>query len=220
MITKEQIEQDAIEYLGITKEEFDKRRAICREERAKHWDKVNPQTPQEIDTYYATDPYIIENLVDFNTWAYDVHFPNPDHFGERALDFGCGLGYTGEHMAMNGKKVTLADVPTRAFKFAIDRFNKREYDYNALALRGGMLELKEEYDAIFCIDVIEHIVNPVEMLWHFYEHLSDGGKLYITNLHAKHDDIHKQHIIYQPPQIDKIMQLMGYKHLGGPVWQK
>jgi len=213
---------DALLFYDTTEKEMRTLFGVCRKYRAKRWDRINPKTVAEIDRYYADDPYLIPNLVDFNMNSAGTHFPNPEHFGKKVLDFGCGIGYTGEWLAHHGKEVTFADVKTRAFIYTQGRVENQAFEHapRFIELHSGLLELTETYDAIFCIDVIEHIVNPIEMLWHFHEHLTKGGKLYITNLEAKHDDIHRQHLIYQPPQILDIMKLFGFTHEGGAVWVK
>lgn len=219
----DEIRQDAKSYLSIDDAELDKRIASCRSMRSEHWDVLNPTSPADIDKYYSQGTMIIENLVDFNTWGHHVHFPDPEKFGKRVLDFGCGLAYTAEAMAGNGKEITIADVPNPAFTFAKARLEKKGIPFEAVQLTGGMLPFRgtdKQFDAIFCIDVIEHIVNPVEMIWHFYTHLSTGGLLYITNLEAEDDGVHKQHIIYQPPMTSKFMELMGFEQVEQFLWKK
>lgn len=219
-ISVEQIKKETADYLIMPVLKLEEKIKTCRQDRAKHWDANEFNSIHELQHNYITDEGLIYNLVDFQEWAYDVHFPSVEKFGKRVLDFGCGLGYTAEHFAANGHEVTIADVPTQAFSFAHSRMTMKKIDHKMILLETGMLQLKETYDTIICIDVIEHLVNPIEMLWHFYEHLSDGGILYITNLEAKHDDIHRDHIIYQPPQILEMMKLMGFQHIGGVMWKK
>lgn len=221
-VPKEKIRTDACDWLGITEDELDEQILKCRDVRSDTWDEMNPSSPEEIDSYYTNGDMLIENLVDFNTtFGYEVHFPDPDQFGDRVLDFGCGLAYTAEAMASEGKEVTIADVPNPAFSSAQHRFEGT--GVKSIDLVGGMLPFKgidEEFDAIFCIDVIEHIVNPVEMIWHFYQHLSPGGLLYMTNLDAKEDTVHRQHLIFQPPQTALFMAIMGFEQESSILWRK
>ncbi len=42
--------------------------------------------------------------------------------------------------------------------------------------------LPDKYDTILCIDVIEHVTNPEELLRNLVDHLETGGKLIVTQI--------------------------------------
>ena len=56
-----------------------------------------------------------------------------------------------------------------------------DHPSNLLFRQGNLLKLEDKhtYDFIYCIDVLEHIPNNVEVMQNFYQALKDGGYLYL-----------------------------------------
>src|SRR5439155_6145436 len=49
---------------------------------------------------------------------------------------------------------------------------------------GADLPLRRAYDVITCLDVLEHVVNPVQVVRHVVAHLKPGGTLYVNFIEA------------------------------------
>ncbi len=45
---------------------------------------------------------------------------------------------------------------------------------------GRDLPLRRGYDAIACLEVLEHVINPLEVVGHLAEHLKPGGRLVLN----------------------------------------
>src|SRR5207249_3581970 len=62
------------------------------------------------------------------------------------------------------------------------RWRFREHANIELAEPGfdGDLPLRAAYDVITCLDVLEHVVNPLQVARHLVEHLAPGGTLFVN----------------------------------------
>jgi 2-polyprenyl-3-methyl-5-hydroxy-6-metoxy-1,4-benzoquinol methylase len=95
-----------------------------------------------------------------------------DQFGvKRVLDFGCGAGAMGLALAKLAFEVTLADIPGRHFTFL-------------QSLAGGNLAVRsveealageEVWEAIVCLEVLEHLPKPEVCAEALAKHLAAGG---------------------------------------------
>lgn len=212
---KKQLLEDTLEYLGKDFEWFQNYEPVCRLNRRKQWDDQDPKTADEIMRYYETsgkEDFIV-NLCSFNRRE-TLHFPPQAWFpnAKTFMDFGCGLGTVAMHMANLGLEVWMCDLDTEAFKFAKWRFEKHGIDVHDAVIDSVLPKLgKGMFDGIACVDVIEHVVNPVELVWRFHQALKPGGTLYITNVTAWHDDVHNWHLIAQPPMFRELIFKMGFK---------
>lgn len=92
---------------------------------------------------------------------------------QEILDFGSGFGVTANHFAADNQ-VTAIEPSEELVQL---RFS--EYDYKQLI--GSLDCLKqqpsEQYDVIFCHNVLEYAENPREILKEFHRVLKKGGKL-------------------------------------------
>lgn len=90
------------------------------------------------------------------------------------LDFGSGIGSTAMLFAVNGLKVTAADVSDVLLLYV-----KYRMERHGLAI--GIINLSEsalpanEYDAVTAIDVLEHIEEPKKVLHAIALSLREGG---------------------------------------------
>lgn len=87
--------------------------------------------------------------------------------GLNVLDYGCGNGEFSVYLRSLGANVEVFE-PDRDSRKAINDFNLKR------------VEELGEYDYIFMLDVIEHIVEPEPILKKLQSHLKDGGIIIIT----------------------------------------
>jgi chemotaxis methyl-accepting protein methylase len=72
------------------------------------------------------------------------------------------------------------DLPTPTLEFARWRFRDRpNVEFKGPGL-GSDLPLSSDYDVITCLDVLEHVVNPLDVVKHLVEHLKPGGTLFVN----------------------------------------
>jgi len=68
-----------------------------------------------------------------------------------------------------------------------------------------------EYDVVFCLEVLEHIWNPIEALKNLFEVTSENGVCYISvpfinPIHDKWDFLR-----YTPEWFEKVLPMVGFK---------
>lgn len=99
------------------------------------------------------------------------------------LEVGCGMGHFLTNARSHGWTVEGVEPSTQIAEWAINKHN--------LSIRNqDLLDdnfLKESYDAIVAIEVIEHLERPIENLEFIFQLLKSPGFLYITvpNFDAK-----------------------------------
>lgn len=103
----------------------------------------------------------------------------------RLLDAGCGNGAFALWAAANGNEVLgLSDTPrdlgkarARAAMLRIDHVTFDEFDLRRLDEDGARLG---EFDAVLCLEVIEHVLDDVGLLRRLGERLRPGGLIYVS----------------------------------------
>ncbi len=111
------------------------------------------------------------------------YFPFRRHIKEanNVLEYGCGIApitYSAiKYGAFHRKDFTIADIPTFTHHFAKWRmYNEKNVHAMDLAPY-QMSDLKQGYDLIFLMTVLEHLPNPVEVLMHLHKNMSAKGVL-------------------------------------------
>jgi len=105
-------------------------------------------------------------------------FPNPKNI--QVLDYGCGSGIYGLKLALAGYDVTLADLPSKTFKFIQFICKKHNLKVKFQELSGDNYALFGKFDYIICTDVLEHVDEPEELLRILIEHMDDNGWIFIA----------------------------------------
>lgn len=147
-------------YTGHGAKKATKTAKTCRQDLAKEWIKLNPQTPEETGDFYTkTEGY----LYDLYTWTHDPHmwelFDKVITGDERVLDYGAGIGDISIYLAEKGCEVTAVELPNSKTKqFLMWRVYQRKlgdqisFDFD---------DTKDEFDVILAIDVLEHLHFPL-----------------------------------------------------------
>ncbi len=96
---------------------------------------------------------------------------------EKILDIGCGFGGMPIILARTGKSVTGLDISKKAVKKAVK--NSPE---NAQFIVGDAerIPLKACFDAVICLEVMEHMEHPEMTIEEISRLLKNGGKLIIS----------------------------------------
>lgn len=94
------------------------------------------------------------------------------------LDVGCAQGTLALKLAERGHAVWAIDIRRHFLDYAQSRHEKGEVHFvqaNALEF-----EIDRRFDVVFCNQMIEHVVYPVELLTRLKALLKAGGKLVVT----------------------------------------
>lgn len=149
--------------------------------------KITSIDPQEI----AKFAHIAEEWWDKNGALKTLHDINPvrlefikhylDIRGKRVLDVGCGGGILSESMAASGAQVTGIDAELSVIISARRHAEKQHLliDYQCVAI--------EEYDApafdaITCMEMLEHVPEPGLVIEHCARLLKPGGFLLLSTI--------------------------------------
>lgn len=107
-------------------------------------------------------------------------YPNPK--GIRVLDYGCGTGYMGLRLAMEGYDVTFMDLPHHYFRFlrhiATKYFPTENLHFKSIS--HAEQDVEGMYDYIICSEMLEHVDEPEPVLEHLYNHLEKKGWMYLS----------------------------------------
>lgn len=104
--------------------------------------------------------------------------------GKRALDVGCGGGLLSEGLARSGAEVTGLEPGEGAVGAARAHLEVSglAVDYRQAELGDFPAEGPEPFDVITCMEVLEHVPDPGELLGQCAELLKPGGVLFFATL--------------------------------------
>ncbi len=104
--------------------------------------------------------------------------------GSRALDIGCGGGILAESMALDGADVTgidMADGP-----LAVARLHQAEsgteVDYQRSTAESFASDHAAEFDVITCLEMLEHVPQPVTVVESCAELVRPGGDIFFSTI--------------------------------------
>jgi 2-polyprenyl-3-methyl-5-hydroxy-6-metoxy-1,4-benzoquinol methylase len=144
--------------------------------------------------YEGTDAFLYDSLVwnmtptknDMRRWiaeflAHDLARPS------RVLSFGDGLGFDSLYLAQAGHEVTYFEVSRDCAAFASRIFADADARINVVSTFDSVQSTS--YDAVVCLDVLEHIPQPDQVVGLLASVLRPGGCLIVHapfwNVHAE-----------------------------------
>lgn len=93
--------------------------------------------------------------------------------GGRVLDLGCGDGILGQMLSPHGYRVTGADVSARVLQVA--RQHCHQIVHLDLDRDPTPTALKDDFDAVACLEVLEHLEQPRKNLQRAFDCCQPGG---------------------------------------------
>ena len=99
----------------------------------------------------------------------------------RVVEYGCGAAPIVTALARHYRHLDLAlvaaDIPHLLFHFVGWRFRDIPYVTVTPIVPDDDAPLSGRYDAVFCLEVLEHVPRPLAVLRHFVDVLAPGGVL-------------------------------------------
>ena len=104
--------------------------------------------------------------------------------GAAVLDVGCGGGLLSEALASEGATVTAIDLSSELIETAKLHLleSGREVDYRQVSVEALAEELPGSFDAITCMELLEHVPDPAALLAACHRLLKPGGQLFVSTL--------------------------------------
>lgn len=125
-----------------------------------------------VDTLRTLSCYIVERRAKYiqtleNKYAIE---------GKKVLDFGCGVGSHGIYCSQQNGYVDFFDIDGPLYSYAKWRVGQRKLK-NVRLLSDKRNIIKNCYDVVLCLDVLEHVANPTEELIGISEYMKKDGVL-------------------------------------------
>lgn len=104
--------------------------------------------------------------------------------GARVLDVGCGAGLLSEAMAGEGARVTALDLSPELVEVAKLHLLESglQVDYRLQPVEALAAEMPGAFDAITCMEMLEHVPDPASVLRACATLLRPGGRLLLSTL--------------------------------------
>ncbi len=184
------------------------------------WRVANPLTESDIVRFYQeTTSYVYDLAADHcrrdrrTVWESVLQRVERRGVPQEVLIYGDGIGTDSIALARRGHHVTYFDLPGVTSGFARFRFQRER-----LAARIRVLENAEEircqaFGAVVCIEVLEHLTNPLEVLKRIHGALRPGGIALITESFESIGPAYPSHLAENfkyAGQVHRIMESLGF----------
>ena len=104
--------------------------------------------------------------------------------GKRILDVGCGGGLLSEGMAARGAIVTgidLSEKPLAVAKLHLLESGQK-VDYRKISVEALADEMPNAFDAVTCLEMLEHVPNPSSVIASCARLVKPGGQVFFSTL--------------------------------------
>ncbi len=104
--------------------------------------------------------------------------------GKRILDVGCGGGLLSEGMALRGAAVTgidLSDKPLAVAKLHLLESGQK-VEYRKVSVEALAEEMPGAFDAVTCLEMLEHVPNPSSVIAACARLVKPGGQVFFSTL--------------------------------------
>ena len=149
---------------NVSRAEIDKFGALAN----RWWDENGPQKP-----LHQLNPARLDYIA--------KQFPLK---GKKILDVGCGGGLLSEALAREGADVVALDLSSELIEIAkLHLYESNvKVDYRLQSVESLAEEMAGQFDAITCMEMLEHVPDPSSILRACETLLKPGGKLFASTL--------------------------------------
>ncbi len=179
----------SVYYRHMAIQEFWVRYTLGRMDAATLWERKPRTTETDYRSFYAeTDYWVLRQMYHSRNECYHVLARSMRRGGREGdfCEYGCGVAPITAWLRPRFPRwrYTLVDLPSPMLEFVRWRFRDHPKVETKSPGLGADLPLSRDYDLITCMDVLEHVINPLEVVRHLTEHLKPGGTLHLNFIHA------------------------------------
>jgi len=155
---------------------------------AKDWNKQKCSFDDinSVEKFYKeTDSYILEltaaNHQVETLFNYNLVIETLKKLGvEHVFDYGAGIGTFLILAYKNNMRITYADLPSHTMGYSRYRFHQLNIPAVFIELEWDKYEVPNGVECIVCTEVLEHIYKPEKLIRKFYDALSLGGIIVVS----------------------------------------
>ena len=121
-----------------------------------------------------------KTLHDINPCRLDYIQSKTNLLDKKVLDLGCGGGILSEALAKAGGLITGIDIEPSLIDVAKKhaKLSGLDIDYQVL----NIADLKQKFDVIVCMEMLEHVANPMEIVASMAACLKSGGLVFLSTI--------------------------------------
>ncbi|MCU5786384.1 MAG: bifunctional 2-polyprenyl-6-hydroxyphenol methylase/3-demethylubiquinol 3-O-methyltransferase UbiG [Alcanivorax sp.] len=104
--------------------------------------------------------------------------------GKKVIDIGCGGGLLSEGMARRGAQVTgidLGEAPLAVARLHAEQ-SGQEVEYRQIAAEDIAAERAGQYDAVTCLEMLEHVPDPSSVIRACATLVKPGGQVFFSTI--------------------------------------
>lgn len=141
----------------------------------------------------------------------------------KILDLGCGTGHLALDLIREGYLVSAADVSKELVNFANRKAQEAGFELNAVQMDIQELLYRDAFDAVVCLDVLEHVRDDRLALANIYQALRSDGIMIcavpaLSALYGKRDERIGHYRRYDKEVLLQLIESMGFSLCAIRYW--